>query len=646
MFNKDSMLDYYEMPWRRNYEVKPAIAHSLALVATISYIHYYNLPLILSSGFLLINLWFAIYWWNRVYKIWYFKLGLLGKPIDVITSADLISMSATTQKSLYLGKGFDWSQKHTQRSYEYEKAAAWTKSAPGILEWVRKKLKFAKPKDSRGKAYIHGLEETEIPLFVPLADLQLHTAIIGATGAGKTRLLEIIVTQHIHRNVTSKKEVVILVDPKSDPELRERCQLECKRAGREEDFLFFHPAFPQYSVRIDPLKNWNRPSEIASRVSALIQTQDEGDHFKAFAHRAVDLVACGLLMIDRRPNLKSLKSYIEGGPMDLLDQTLCVFLDVNVERWRGKAATYINEAQKNNRKSHMSSELAGIIQFYKKEVPEEKKKSEIGGLISMVEHDREHFAKMIAILLPTLQMLTSGELGNLLSPDPKDINDTRPIIDTRKIIDGRRIVFIGTDSLPDKTVAQALAALLLADITATAGALYNYDERGVEIHAIFDEASEVVNEKMITLLNKGRGAGIRMTVATQTFADFEAVMGSEAHTRMVFGNVNNLFALRQMDDQSAEYITRKFKETVIFKRKHSQSAGNISITEDTLDASGNYGERLEDESAPLVTPSLLSELPDLEYFASVSGGRIIKGRVEVLQREENMPSLKELLWVV
>ncbi len=41
----------------------------------------------------------------------------------------------------------------------------------------------------------------------------------------------------------------------------------------------------------------------------------------------------------------------------------------------------------------------------------------VEGLLSLFEHERVHFSKMIASLMPILNMLTSADLGPLLSPE-------------------------------------------------------------------------------------------------------------------------------------------------------------------------------------------------------------------------------------
>jgi conjugal transfer pilus assembly protein TraD len=45
---------------------------------------------------------------------------------------------------------------------------------------------------------------------------------------------------------------------------------------------------------------------------------------------------------------------------------------------------------------------------------------------------------------------------------------------------------------------------------------------------------------------------------------------------------------------------------------------------------GNQGERLMEEEADLFPAQLLGMLPNLEYIAKISGGKIVKGRLPIL----------------
>jgi len=140
-----------------------------------------------------------------------------------------------------------------------------------------------------------------------------------------------------------------------------------------------------------------------------------------------------------------------------------------------------------------------------------------------------------------------------------------------------------------------------------AGDRYNYGVNLTPVNVFIDEAAEVVNDPFIQLMNKGRGAGLRLTVATQTFADFAARTGSEAKARQVLGNINNLVASRVLDAEIQQYVTDSLPKTRLKSLLHTQ--GSTTHSENPLLYTGNVGERLGEEEGDLFPPALLGQLP-------------------------------------
>ena len=97
----------------------------------------------------------------------------------------------------------------------------------------------------------------------------------------------------------------------------------------------------------------------------------------------------------------------------------------------------------------------------------------------------------------------------------------------RWFLEKKKVVYIGLNSLANSVVGSALGSIILSDLTSVAGNRYNFETKKVPISIFVDETSEVVNEPLIQLLNKGRGAGFKVFVATQLIADFAARLGSK-----------------------------------------------------------------------------------------------------------------------
>ncbi len=74
-----------------------------------------------------------------------------------------------------------------------------------------------------------------------------------------------------------------------------------------------------------------------------------------------------------------------------------------------------------------ASSLVALVAYYQHHVTENQRTKIIDSQVRVFRHPREHYQKITANLLPILSMLTSGDLGRSLSPDPFD-DDPRPIM--------------------------------------------------------------------------------------------------------------------------------------------------------------------------------------------------------------------------
>lgn len=434
-----------------------------------------------------------------------------------------------------------------------------------------------------------------------------------------TRMFDQLITQAIMRG----DEAVVIIDPKGDKELRENARLACKHSGDESRFFFFHPSFPELSVRLDPLRNFNRPTELASRIAVLMNSEN-GSPFQAYGQMSINNVVQGILSAGERPNLVKIRGYLEGGVEYLVVSALQGHFDKNLHNWDHLIGPYMSKA------STPAKKAEAVIRFYREHCKGKLRSPDLEGLLSMYEHDKAHFSKMIASLLPIMNQLTSGELGSLLSPDSDDVNDDRKITDSARVIRNNQVLYVGLDSLSDAMVGQAIGSIILSDLTAVAGDRYNYGLNHNRVNIYVDEVSEVINLPLIQTLNKGRGAGYNATLATQTFADFAAALGDANKARQVLGNINNIITLRVTDAETQQYICDSLPKVRV--KYVMQTQGTNSANDTGQAHSGNIGERLMEEEVEMIPPQILGKLPDLEFFARLVDGRLMKGRIPILTK--------------
>jgi len=603
---KQEIFDF-DNPWRPIYEAPQAmgwIGAAIGCAATGAFLPLPTTFAAVAAGTCAVA---GAYRGAKAYKRRDVKARATNTTKSFITVDELISKAKKAAKTneLWLGQGFQWT--------DIEANTMHSLLGGGVAAQLGRE---ATAKD--GAYWLHGLGK-EQDVLIDMSMLDGHTLITGTTRVGKTRCFDLLIGQAIARG-----EPVIIIDPKGDHGLAANAKRVCEVLGQSERFVYFHPAHPEKSTSIDPLRNWNRKTELASRVAALIPSETGADPFTAFGWKVINDIVGGLIATGKRPNLIELRRYIEGGPDELLLKALREHFRRNVPDWEGKSAPYVKKFSKEPVKAYIS--------FYEEVVIHEHPNVDLGGLISTFHHDRDHFGKMVASLIPILSMLTSDPLKDLLSPD-FEMGHEKKVTDFARIIRNDQVCYLGLDSLADATVGSAIGSMFLADMTAVAGDLYNYGIKSKKVVNIFvDEAAEVINGPTIQLLNKAGGAGFRMFIATQTFADFAARLGDENKARQVLANTNNKITLRVLDAETQKYISDGIPKIKARSMSVKYGHGIDANVHDPYSAS--YQEAATLEEADLIPAGVLSELAPLHYFARLSGGKTIKGRLSILQVEE------------
>lgn len=611
----------YEAPFRKPYEFIAVASWTVALVATLLLAASGRHPkeimaiaVLVCAAMALWRLWPALKLRDRLKR-------LAGTGLTFISLEKAAEKLQGQAGMVWLGTGFAWGQKEAQRALELMRADEAELTQPKIGEM--------------GKRWIHAMADYEHDLYVPIEHLEGHLNIFGATGSGKTRLLDHLISQAIMRN-----EAVIVIDPKGDRPLYDAMRQTCASLGQAHRFKYFHPAFPGESVRLDPLKNFNRATELATRVAALIRGEGGNDPFSSFAQQSLKSMIEGLLIVNDKPNLIDLRRFIEGGPAALVCRAIEAHLNKVAADWRGGATAFIARAGEGKRAAIGADDkkAIGLVAYYRSllETNPNYRNIALEGLIGQFEHDRSHYGKMVASLIPMLHMLTSGEIGPLLSPDASDKDDHREITDLSRIVKNGHVLYIGLDNLSDVMVGSAIGALFCCDMAAVAGDRYNYGEQTmtrddlIKTTVFVDEAS-FIPPPMIEVLNKGRGARFSIVLASQDLHDYSTALGSMDRARQVLANTNNLIALRSLDRETQEYICESFEQVVVRTIERSQSISSSS--EAPAIFSGSTSERLGEEKVLRVEPATLGSLPNLEFFARVSGGKVFKGKIPILEKK-------------
>lgn len=558
---------------------------------------------------------------------------------------------------LFLGRGFRWTQKHTQRLQDtlrpevarylqpnrfYLGARQLEMMTEHRLPWLGKLLSADTPLNPvrplppvGGKPALHGIEPDEKDVTLALGERVGHTVVYGTTRVGKTRLAELLVTQDIRRG-----EVTIVFDPKGDADLMKRVWAETHRAGRGDELYIFHLGWPEISARYNAVGRFGRVSEVASRVAGQLSGEGNSAAFREFAWRFVNIIARALVALGERPDYTLIMRYVNN-----IADLYIRYAEKIIQAQLPALQTQIENNQQVLGEDDVPRNMQGqpdALRIWAIEVAlssEEGKKLYdpiLDGLRSAVRYDRTYFDKIVASLLPLLEKLTTGKTAELLSPDYQDIDDTRPIFDWEQIIRKKAVVYVGLDALSDSEVASAVGNSMFADLVSVAGHIYKHGINAglpggkegkslINLHC--DEFNELMGDEFIPLINKGGGAGMQVTAYTQTSSDIEARIGNAAKTAQVQGNFNNLIMLRVRENRTAELLTTQLPQVEIYTKTLVSGHQDTADVNADQDFTSSTQDRVGTVKVPLLEPADIVTLPKGQAFALLEGGQLWKIRM-------------------
>lgn len=569
---------------------------------------------------------------RAAWQLWSRRYLLSARYFDTVSLSQLQEWVSRNPQHVYLGRGFNWEPTHTHRlkqvlSLDREALAvpaAWrallrqtaTPTNPGQI---------ADP-DPKGSTAIHGVRDEERVVSLSLAAQSAQNVVLGTTGAGKTVFLNLVASQAVFRGDT-----VVVLDPKKSKAIPQTLRAAAARVGRP--FVYFDLGRPEQSDAIDMLADYTRVSQLATRVTAQMATQD---NFAGFFWMVLYRLAEGMDYIGDKPTLVRLRRYAEMGSDALLEKVIEKWLRT---RFKEGLESRLRSAEENlpsgkRKDDAISSRLRAMLSLYEGEVKAGNDLLEINGLVAQVLHNAEHMGKMLASGMPTLTKLTVKPLDDLLSPDPTKFSGDRRIWTFENMVRERAIVYIGLGALADAEISSIVGAMCLANLCAVAATMYDFPEQYPteqrrSVCVMVDEAAELINPEYIQILNKGREAGVYSWFFLQTIPDLAARLGSTAAAYKALGNANNRFALRVLDPESQKFVSDMFGKG---EARSLEVGRNLTIgTEDNVaHFRGGITTKVKVATGENIAPSLTGEVPNLELFAHMQAGEKLKLRIPIV----------------
>ena len=610
------------------------------------------------------------------YGMWRFRHGLrivryrrrLRRLPRFAMRRDRIPVS---DRQLYVGRGFRWEARHTQRlrdcllphnaryfrppgrimagrrlSLACERAGL-----PGLgalLQQDRRLNPFRPLPPVGGRPEIHGvgLWEGEKDLYSPLDERVGHTLVLGTTRVGKTRFAELLVTQDIRRGDT-----VIVIDPKGDAGLLQAMHAACGDAGRLDGFYMFHLAYPEHSARYNPVGSYSRITQVATRIANSLPGSGNSAAFKEFAWRFVNIVAQALDYLGDKPTYRLIQSHVSnidgllvrygphwmeeigaGGWKDRVNRMKYGLTGADDDRNRPRVPA-LTTAERSHDVHAVC--IARVLLEVMQEAGTPNPVAE--GLLSAFKYERSYFDKITASLGPFLEKLSTGAVSDLFSPDYRE-PDERPSFDWEGVIQSGSVVYVGLAALQDVTVSSAVGNAMFSDLTATAGELYargahayipapEGDRRVPPVSLHCDEFNELIGDEFIPMLNKAGGAGFQVTAYTQTWSDVEARIGNRAKAEQIAGNFNTVHMLRVRSRETAKLLTDMLPMVQVTQLTTVSTAQHQSDPTSDRHFGSSVQDRISTSDVAMLEPGDLTRLPKGQSFMLMEGGQLYKLRL-------------------
>ena len=476
-------------------------------------------------------------------------------------------------KGILIGRGFRWGPEHTQ----------------ALEDHLQGGQALPVGRDARGgHPALHAVgRKRERPLVLPWSELVGHVLIGGTTRSGKTRLLELIVSEALRGPGT-----VIVIDPKGDAELLSRTAQQAYRMGRE--FAFFSPAHADQSASFNPFSMCETTTELAARVQALMPGgggMSKGDpFFTEYPLAVVERLGAAQHAVGDGWTIEGLHAVTTMVPP--FDDLVARYLYGQVLDGQDEQVPPLEE----------------LLEEYARQ-RSTKRDLLADALIDDKEKPRDHFVQVTANLVPAFRGVTGGKMARLLS-------SRDPELTWSGVVEERKVVYFAMSSLLYGEVANRIGRVILQDLIGFLGRRYARDAPAqmTPLTILVDEFSNVAYPGFIDALNKGGGAKANIMLVMQSLADPETAMGRDG-TQRVLDNLNTRIWFRLTDDATAKLAVEGLGTTSVSREEisHSLSFGGGSET------SGGSRGAMRYVDKPLVRPEWVTGLPRGEAFVRTRG---------------------------
>jgi conjugal transfer pilus assembly protein TraD len=443
-----------------------------------------------------------------------------------------------------------------------------------------------------------------IPLYVPWKTLHSHMGFKGTTRVGKTQNMLSHIKQLIKRG-----DDVVVIDPKGG-ENQEVVSAICEfayKSSRFEEILYFSPAFPKISQKVNIL--YGRSNlEISSMVIDAIAEPDIESFYLEISTRIILAITTAFEYLQKETDpdgeitryleaKERAKYFSDAAYISSYSKSQCLQLEELSQKSFNRTLITFKELEHYCSYSGLEKLLHTVETIY------QNRKSQSGSqelyldakrvLNSSLKSDTRHFSKVSDTLANRLIQLSTGEIGQMLCG-----TRINPLVD-RLVNRGAGVITI-VQPFPMKfkrasyMFNRALLSMfnsILGEVGATGEMLPR------RVNLFIDEAGTIVYPGIESFFNRAGGLGVSCFVYTQSDEDYKEALG-ETLSNVVLDNVNTKGIMRQNLYQSALNCANDIGMNYSYKTIAMISAGG----ED-----GRYTSDIKDEY--ICTPSDIQALP-------------------------------------
>jgi conjugative coupling factor TraD (TOL family) len=579
-------------------------------------------------------------------RIWLYRKRLLVLRSFFMSITEIPKL----KKAIYIGRGFRWLSVHRQRLslFSLVDNQKFLQEST-IYKWLRKFLPFRlKRPDIGGKPWIHGVgTDKETDVHLTEESRKGNAVVFGETGVGKSQTESLLVAQDIY-----KGQGVLVIDPKGDLSLLQNIYLACAASNRLNNLYIVHAGIPDLSAKYNPLDNYVNVSEVATRITSAISAHGEGKQFQDFAWKFLNITATCLEEMGEPITYKSLAFFVTK-PRQLLLAYCDKILPKKDPNYLDKLDQIIRESQQIDKHGNslppMKREDAAriyVASYIEETISKGEHKALHDSIIADLSHaadiGEEYYGKITACLGPVFDKINKTSAGNVFSWEN---SYGLPAINLEGIIKRKQVVYVCLDSQSNKAMAEAVGQAIIADLVSLCGRLYKEIpnlERLLYLHA--DEFSEIVQDDFINLLNKARGAGVRVTAYTQTVNDLGVAFGaSHDKPKMLLGNFSNMVMMRVGNLDTARIFTECLEEV------KTRSTTPSTMSNDRPDGQNgdlftSYNtDTINEQRTKIILENDLFSLPKGQAMMLTNGGELYKTRIPLLKTEHHVPESFESL---